>query len=174
MLECLNQEQKELLEKKLQELVGKTIRFNKNARKSEIDLDTGMLAVVTGYSVDDDMIDSETCESFKLELDWSNPKILSLNESLMKPDYYDGNGNPCIKWNETKSYPQDHKASWYFTSEWLLDENLMKKHMEFEVVEDEIQKHVNLKKENEELKAEIIRLKEVIQSMHEDAAGPDI
>lgn len=87
-------------------LVGKVIIFNLNVEKCEIDFDSGMKALVTGFAITD------PGEVFKLDLDFS--EFEESNKLLMQSNYYDKDGRPTLKWCETKFYPKDAKCRDYF------------------------------------------------------------
>lgn len=157
------------LSAKLNALIGKTIRFNKNTEKSEIDFDTGMLAVVNDWH----FVRNSECDVFSLQLDWSSPEMVEHNARLMKPTYYDKKGVACLKWNELPSYPLKHNSGFYFTSSFFLEDN--KKELEFDVVESEpAYDNAVLLAAVKVLKEQVASLEDQIQMIHEEQAGADI
>lgn len=99
----------------LADLVGKTIRFTITADGSELGFEPGMMGVVVSAEHNQDGGNDPTDDGvFKLRVDFGG-KYLEHNEKLMVPNYYDENGNPTLKWNQTKFYPKDHISEDYYT-----------------------------------------------------------
>lgn len=77
-------------------LVGKIIRFNKLVEYHEIGFDENMIAKVISVEPDHEY----GCDGvIKIIVDHST--FIDNNRRLMKPNYYDKNGVPCLTWEES-------------------------------------------------------------------------
>lgn len=89
------------------DLIGKTIQFNKNIELAEINYDTDMKTKV----IDVQMSPEKDC--FFLLTDFT--EFEEHNKTLMKSNYYDANGVPCLKWSQVERlYPKNKQSrDWY-------------------------------------------------------------
>jgi hypothetical protein len=73
------------------------VKFNKRAELQDSNFDEGMMAEIVSAH------DNGDCYVF----DCCFAKFEEYNKAFMKPNYYDNNGNPTLKWCETGFYPKD-------------------------------------------------------------------
>ena len=81
---------------------GTTIVFLAAIEDEECDFDAGMQAKIVYAKVLPDNV-------LELALDFS--EFEDFNKLLMLPNYYDDNGDPTLRWCDTKTYPKDAKET---------------------------------------------------------------
>ena len=104
------------------ELIGKTIKFKKQIEEIESNFDENMMGEIVDVSYDYDYDLIEIWISFS--------GFEEYNKTYMKSNYYDENGNPTLKWCDTRFYPIDRKSLKYFD----INDNLFDY---FEIIEKE-------------------------------------
>jgi hypothetical protein len=87
--------------------IGRHVEFTDLVDESEIDFDPRMRAKVV-----DAYLSSEE-DYWKIQVDFSFWE--EYNKQFARPNYYDANGEPCLRWHETKFYPDNCLDTIYYT-----------------------------------------------------------
>lgn len=82
----------------MKEYIGKFIEFNEKISHCDDDMDNKMRGKVTSVISENDY--------HILVIDLSD--FFEYNKTVSEPSFYDNNGNPTLKFHETKFYPKDH------------------------------------------------------------------
>lgn len=87
-------------------LVGKYVRFTKDAEEYEFGFDPGMIARV-------DRVENWCLQGIlRITFNFSNPKIEKYNQSKMIANWTHPTTKAySLKWNETNMYPKNHVSS---------------------------------------------------------------
>lgn len=83
-------------------LIGKTIRFTKDADKFEIDQDEGMMAIISHitYNMYEDIVPENMCHQFFI----NQTPFEEENKKFETHNYYDTSGVPCLTAREAGLY----------------------------------------------------------------------
>lgn len=111
-------------------LVGKFIKFTDAVEEYELEFDAGMIAKITHFETEFLGLDEHGKEQWGINLFFDFSQYEEYNKQFMKPNFYDNNGLPTIKWSESKFYPSKKVTSYWF------DPDLKQYPLPFEVVGD--------------------------------------
>lgn len=89
---------------KTDKLQGKVIRFNEGIEDLECGFDPGQFARVINVAAHADGVAQLICDFSEFE---------EHNKKVGKANYYDKNGNPCLKWHESDFYPNTKREDVY-------------------------------------------------------------
>lgn len=89
--------------------VGTTVKFNQSIEEYEVGFEDGMMATIHKIEFDD------IYRVINIYFDFS--KYEEFNKKLMTANYYDDNGKPSLRWDETSFYPKNKIESCFFDYE---------------------------------------------------------
>ncbi len=104
------------IDEKLNNLIGKTIHFNKRVLSTELDYSPNQMTKVTNAYKDNHP------DCFIIESDFS--EFAEYNKQFAEHNYYNKDGDPKLAFHQTSSYPKDGKLRDYYDINELINNKL--------------------------------------------------